>query len=99
MTTDKAWLAHLGRIVEVDGIDADPVSLVRLAVSARECGVSGVLIDLMLDPFEPHAPRLRAFSKVAMWAASAADDCRGGAIARAVPAPESSRLDELVHSD
>lgn len=54
----------LGLAIAAQGIDADPTSLHLLADAARELGVSGVLVDVMVDRAESSAARVRAFARV-----------------------------------
>jgi len=59
-------LAQLDTQLEVGGIAADPVNLLLLAHTARELGVSDVLINVMVDEDEPEVARIRAYAKVAV---------------------------------
>lgn len=47
------------------GIDADRLQLLMLAHRAQDLGVSGVLIDVMVDEAAPAVARLRAYGRVA----------------------------------
>ncbi len=64
--TTTARIKSLGYQLEADGISADPVDLLLLAHTARDLGVNGLLIDLMIDEEEPEVARIRAFSRVAV---------------------------------
>ncbi len=62
--TTTARIKDLGFQMEARGIDADPVDLLLLAHTARELGVSEILVTLMIDEDEPEIARLRAFARV-----------------------------------
>lgn len=59
---DMDELAHR---VAAEGIDAHPVAVFELAHAAHDLGVAQVLIDVLVDPSEPEAARLRAFGRIA----------------------------------
>jgi hypothetical protein len=59
---DMDELAHR---VAVEGIDAHPAAVIELAHAAHDLGVAQVLIDVLVDPAEPEAARLRAFGRIA----------------------------------
>lgn len=56
--------SNLTELVSTRGIDADRVSLLRLANEAADQGVSPVLIDVMTDEQAPPPARMRAYGRV-----------------------------------
>lgn len=59
-------LARFAHAMEHHGIDVVPAdTLAALVDAARSCGVSEVLIAVLVDPTEPAVTRQRAFAKVA----------------------------------
>lgn len=71
---DATALDALGYAIEARGIDADPVALLRLAHTARDLGVTDILVGLMVDEDQPAAPRIRAFARVSTIVSSALHD-------------------------
>jgi hypothetical protein len=61
-TTDS--IEFLGNEIAEYGIPSDPTGLRMLASTARDLGVSDVLVDVMVDDHEPANARVRAFARV-----------------------------------
>jgi hypothetical protein len=61
-TTDTIEI--LGNEIAENGIPADPTSLRLLATAARDLGVNEVLVDVMINDYEPENARVRAFARV-----------------------------------
>jgi len=59
-------ISELDTQLEVGGIAADPVNLLMLAHTARDLGVSDILVNVMIDEHEPEVARIRAYAKVAV---------------------------------
>lgn len=70
MTTDTrtttARITSLDYVLEAEGMNADPVSLLLLAHTARDLGVSELLVSIMVDEREPEVARLRAYARVSV---------------------------------
>ncbi|MDQ5974610.1 MAG: hypothetical protein QG661_1819 [Actinomycetota bacterium] len=63
-TTTTSAIESLGYAIEARGIDADPVTLLLLAHTARDLGVSDLLVNVMTDEDQPANARVRAFARV-----------------------------------
>ena len=55
-----------------EGVATDAMAISRLADTARDRGVSPVLIDVMVDDGAPIAPRMRAYGRVSARVAALA---------------------------
>jgi hypothetical protein len=64
--TTTARITSLDYVLEADGMNADPVSLLLLAHTARDLGVNELLVSIMVDEREPEVARLRAYARVAV---------------------------------
>lgn len=64
MDLSPAAVTALGEAIDRFGISADPSGLHRLAHEARDRGVDSLLVDVMVDEYEPAVARVRAFARV-----------------------------------
>lgn len=64
MDLSSAAVTALGEAIDRYGISADPTGLNRLAHEARDRGVDSLLVDVMIDEYEPPVARVRAFARV-----------------------------------
>lgn len=60
----RARLATLTERIGRDGVTADPTSLLLVAHTARDLGISPVLVSVLVDDAEPDVVRERAFGRV-----------------------------------
>lgn len=86
-TTTPREIENLGFVIEACGIDADPVTLLLLAHTARDLGVDELLVHVMIDEDAPKNARIRAFARVSSAVSIALSD-------RIVPAGKR----ELLHA-
>lgn len=74
MNTTPTSIETLGYAIESNGITADPIALKLLADDARDLGVKGLLVDIMIDDLEPPVARVRAFARVSSCVAALRDE-------------------------
>jgi hypothetical protein len=58
------WAAAVGQHIADHGLDSSPRDLNSLIGVARRAGVAPVAVDVLCDPTEPDAARMRAFAVV-----------------------------------
>ncbi len=74
--TTTARIRTLDYVIDANGINADPVSLLLLAHTAQDLGVNELLVSLMVDESQPEVARIRAYARVAVQVASRLDETR-----------------------
>lgn len=81
-TTTAREFESLGFAIEACGIDADPVTLLLLAHTARDLGVNDLLVNVMVDEDAPTNARIRAFARVSSAVSIALSEGRPNAEVR-----------------
>ena len=73
-TTTTREIETLGFAIEACGIDADPVTLLLLAHTARDLDVNELLVNVMVDETAATNVRIRAFARVSSAVSTALSD-------------------------
>lgn len=76
-TVTRARLASLAESIEKGGMAADPMGVLLVAHTARDLGVSPVLVSVLADEHEPAVARERAFGRVSVQIDARLDAVRG----------------------
>jgi hypothetical protein len=62
----RSRLATVAATIEQGGIDADPMSVLLVAHTARDLEISPVLVSVLADEKEPAVARERAFARISV---------------------------------